>query len=375
MPSTDVRVSVSDGVTTTVTSAASTDADLTAKVVLTGLTANTDYTYQVRLDGTLCGPIGRFKTAPAAAGSACNFTVAFGGDAISGSSHVSFARVLATGALMFLHMGDLHYDDNSTNTPALFHASFDRVFRQERQAALYRGMACAYVWDDHDFGANNCDGTSVTKAAAASVYRQRVPHYTLPHATADYQTFDIGRVRFILTDQRSESSPRANTDNSSKTMLGATQKTWFKGLLSSSPGMLIVWVCPRWFGKKPATGGADDWSGFTTERTELADYIKANCHGRVIVLSADLHTLGIDDGTNHDFATGGGEPLPTFQAAALDQNPVSGAQTYTSGEFTTRGQYGTMAIADTGGSTIGVTWRGFNSAGTQLTSLAFNINV
>jgi alkaline phosphatase D len=276
--------------------------------------------------------------------------------------------------LFFIYLGDRNYENTSTNSPAIFHATYDRIMRSHPQARLHAEIPIVYVWDDHDYGANNSNGASSSKPAVAAVYRSRVPSYTLPHATAVYHTFDVGRVRFIVTDQRSEASPNTDTDNSSKTMLGSTQKTWFKSLLSSSSGMVIVWICPRWF-RAGAAAGADSWSGFTTERTELVDYIKANCHGRVIVISADLHTMGIDDGTNHDFATGGGEPLKTFQAAALDQTPVSGGETYSHGEYTNTGQWGTMEVTDSGGSTVGITWTGYNSVGTQLVQYAFSISV
>lgn len=372
--STDVRLVYSDGSTVTTSGAQSTDSDLTVKFALTGLAANTAYTYQIQLDGEMRGPIGRFKTHPAAAGTACSYTVAFAGDALSNTTAHTFDKIRLADPLMFLHLGDLHYQDVSTNSPALFQAAYDRVHTVGTQGRLYREIATAYVWDDHDYGANNSDGSSASKPAAAAAYRSRVPHYALPDATQVYHTFDIGRVRYIVTDQRSEASANAATDNSSKTMLGATQKTWFKNLLSSSSGKLIVWVCPRWF-RAGTNAGADDWSGFTTERTEIADHIKANCPGRVVVISADLHTLAIDDGTNFDFATGGGGPLKVFQAAALDQTPVSGGGTYSHGEFTNVGQYGTMEISDSGGSSISVTWRGFDKTGATLVTYAFSVSV
>jgi alkaline phosphatase D len=357
------------------TSVVATDSDRAVRLDLTGLAADTAYTYEV-LSGGLVHATGRFRTLPTA-GAPASFTVAFGGDAETGSTVGAFASVLALNPLQFIHLGDFHYENITANTPALFHAAFDTVFRSRPQADLYANVPTQYVWDDHDgAGGNNTNGSAAGWPAACSVYRQRVPSYALPHATAIYQTWDVGRVRFVITDQRSQASANGATDNSSKTLLGATQKTWFKDTLSNSPGMLIVWICPRWFGKGP-TAGADNWGGFTTERTELADHIKANCPGRVVVLSADLHTLGIDDGTNHDFATGGGAPLPCFQAAAFDQPPVLGtAVTYSEGgQFLNREQWGSMQIEDSGGSTIDVTWRGHGSAGNVLVTYAFSVSV
>src|SRR5690606_13311322 len=102
-----------------------------------------------------------------------------------------------------------------------------------------------------------------------------------------YYSFEVGRVLFIVTDLRSMASNKTATDNSSKTMMGAAQKTWFKNLISDSnnAGKLIVWVCSRVWGGV-TTVGADHWGGFTTERTELADHIKTHALGRFCVLSA-----------------------------------------------------------------------------------------
>jgi phosphodiesterase/alkaline phosphatase D-like protein len=371
--STDVRL-VIDG--TTITAAESTDADRCVRFDLTGLAADTEYTYQVQLDGDLVDYVGRFKTAPAAPGVACNFMFALAGDAETASISHAFHRVRMADPLFFLHLGDLHYLNIATNTPSAFQAAYDQVFTLRPQAMLYREVPTVYVWDDHDFGANNANGTSPSRPAAGGAYRSRVPHYPLVDSVSIHHTFDIGRVRFIVTDQRSNASPDSDTDNSSKTMLGAAQKTWFKGLISSSPNMLIVWVCPRIFGGS-VVAGADHWGGFSTERTELCDHIQANAPGRVVVLSADGHYLAIDDGTNHDFVTAGSEPLQVFQCAPLDKvaaSPGSGA-TYSEGTFTNDRQFGTMAVTDAGGSTIDVEWKGFNDAGTTLITHTFTVTL
>lgn len=160
-------------------------------------------------------------------------------------------------------------------------------------------------------------------------------------------------------------------DGPTKTMLGATQKAWLKSEISAWSG-LIVWVCPRWFGNANHT---DSWNNFATERAELVDYIKANAHGRVVVLSADQHYLAIDDGTNVDHATGGGEPLPTFQTAPLDKTVSALGGTWTHGNFNANGQFGTMAVADSGGASIGVTWTGYDSTGAVLSTLSFSVSV
>lgn len=356
----------------TLTAPQTPDSDGVARFDLTGLAADTLYTCAVVADDAVCATVARFRTHPAAAGTPAHFMVAFGGDARVGSVHPVFDTILRADPLMFLHLGDMHYGNIATNTPAAFQAAFDTVQACPPQGRLLASVATAYVWDDHDFGGNNCDGSSASKPAAAGAYRSRVPHYALPHATAIYQTWDIGRVRFVVTDQRSEASPSAMADGPTKSVLGSTQKSWFKALIASSPGMLIVWICPRWFAN---ANHADSWNNFAVERAELVDHIKANAHGRVVVLEADQHTLAIDDGSNVDHATGGGEPLRCFRAAPLDQTPSAPAATYSHGEWDALGQFGTMSVADAGESSIGVTWRGFNAAGTELVEYAFSVAV
>jgi phosphodiesterase/alkaline phosphatase D-like protein len=345
-----------------------------ARMTITGLAADTAYTCRVVADSDPVRSLdGAFTTLPAAG--AASFTVAFSGDTDTGNNHEVFDTIRNADPLMFIHLGDLHYEDIATNSPALFRAAYDRVLSANRQSQLYRNVPTTYVWDDHDSGPNNSHAATVP-AAACSVYRERVPHYPLVQSSGPiYHSFVIGRCRFVVTDQRSQASDGTAVDDASKTVLGATQKAWFKSELDAAvaAGQLVVWVCSRTFGGLPATGG-DHWGYFTTERTELCDYIQANAPGRVVVLSADRHSLDIDDGTNHDFTTTGSEPIKTFQASPLDRtlNGTYGGATYSEGSFfAAKGQFGTMEVTDSGGATLGVVWRGFNSAGTQLVSYSF----
>lgn len=371
----DVRLALTGPSGTTHTSAVSVDHGQPVRFDLAGLSPDTAYSCVVEVGGvSLGGTTGSFKTAPSGA---CSFTVAFSGDAFTKSNHASFHEIRALCPLLFLHMGDAHYRNIATNDPKAFHAAFDEMLAQPRQNELFANVPTAYVPDDHDYGTNNSNSTSPSKPAAMSVYRQRVPSHPLVEAGPGgslYHSFDIGRVRFVMTEQRSAAVPDSNTDNSSKTMLGTAQKTWFKNLLSSSAGMLVVWVCPRTFDAGTTVGG-DSWAGFTTERREIADHIKANCHGRVVVLSADMHALGIDDGSHYDFATEGGEPLKVFQASPLDIPAPGGWGTYSEGLFTGNGQFGTMDIVDAGGSSIDVTWKGRDSTGAILATHSFTVSV
>lgn len=350
-----------------------------ARFHVSGLSPDTTYYCAVRDRGVIdAATIGRFTTPPAS-GSA-SFRSAFAGDCGTGTNHAVFPQIVAKDPLFFIHLGDLHYENIGTNSVSAYLAAYDAAQAPANPAALLREVPTLYMWDDHDFGQNDSHGGSAGRDAACEAYRIRVPHPPLVETEttgAVYFTHRVGRVLFIVTDQRSRASNKTATDNSGKTILGSAQKAWLKGILAApaNSDTLFVWVCSRVWGGAPASG-ADHWGGFTTERTELADYIKANCPGRLIVLSADMHSLAIDDGTNHDFATGGGGATPTFQAAPLDRtgNETYGGGTYSQGgRFTNNGQFGVMDVTDPGGSTIAVSWKGYDSSGAELVTYNFDV--
>jgi hypothetical protein len=367
-PVASLELTLDDGVNAPwQTSALATDADRVARFDLTGLAADTRYTYALPN-----GQSGEFRTHPAAAGTPCSFSIAFGGDQDAGTSHPVFDEIRSHDPLMWFQIGDWGYPNPTENDPKHWHANYDANLRAPSQARLYSRVASQHVWDDHEgAGGNDTNGSAVAWPACAAAYRSREPHYPLPHARAAYQAVRIGRVLFIFTDQRSEASPNSATDNASKSMLGATQKAWFKNLIATEPGP-IVWICPRWFANANHT---DSWNNFSTERAELCDWIKLYAHVRVQVWGADKHSGGIDDGTNVDHATVGGEPLPTFQAAPLDRAPTALSGTYSHGEFNGNGQFGLVRFTDTGGATIEVEWELRNSTGSVLTSYTFVVAV
>jgi hypothetical protein len=103
------------------------------------------------------------------------------------------------------------------------------------------------IWDDHDFGGNNSNRKASSHEAARLTYEEYVPHYPLASGEGDvpiYQSFAVGRVKFILTDLRSERDDAKKKDNAGKSMMGARQKEWFKKELLEANGKypLICWV-------------------------------------------------------------------------------------------------------------------------------------
>jgi hypothetical protein len=165
-----------------------------------------------------------------------------------------------------------------------------------------------------------------------------------------------GRIQFIVMDCRTFKSDQAATDNSSKTILGATQKQWVKDTITDSTAAAIVLVsdCP-WTGA-PEVGG-DHWGGYNTERQEIASHITASGK-KVVVIAGDTHVLAHSTGTTY------AQGIPGFQASPLNNTSSIKADpwdaTYPAAGVAGTQQYGRVVVTDTGTS-ITLAFTGYDS--------------
>ncbi len=349
---------------------------------LTGLQPDTAYFYALEIDGVLLKDrAGRFRTFPRE-DRAASFSFVCAGDASTGSTHKVFNTILDENPLFFLHLGDLHYGNVHSKLVAEYRQKYSETLGSKTQANLYRNVPIAYVWDDHDFCGNNSNGTFEGKAAARIAYQQCVPHYPLIESVAQgpssipiYQAFTVGRVRFLLTDTRSERSDPDDDDNAEKTILGQKQKDWLKDELSRGKDKykLVVWVNSIPWITDAEHSTDDQWLGYQTERTELGSFIETNDIRNVCMLSADTHLLAIDDGSNNHPPAGAGG-FPVFQAAPLDRPNSDKCGPFSRKKFDShKGQYGLVKITDTGGAKVQVEWIGKRAgASTPLDSFPFS---
>ncbi|MDX2521383.1 alkaline phosphatase D family protein [Streptomyces stelliscabiei] len=355
---------------------------------VTGLAAGTRY--WMRVDNGTLNPsfASTFRTHPAPAGERASYIFGAAGDAgLTGdgyeggitnatSDSLVFDTMTAQAAseewAWFSHLGDLHYKNIATNSPALFRSAyFDNmnyggvVNPGARQATFFRSLASTYVWDDHDYGPNDSDRTSASNAAANQVYREWVPHYTLPSASAIYQTWQVGRVLYIASDVRSARDPNSNPQAPTKTMLGSAQKTWMEGVLSAARGNgaeALVWQSPsRW------VGGTDTWSDFLHERLEMVQMFgDTGWLDRMIMVTADMHALSICSGPHNPYGR-----FPMYMFAGMDAGAWStSAADYDIGSVAGRRQYGTMRVADSG-HTIALTGTGYHDGTVMMRHTAY----
>lgn len=387
---------------------------------LRNLDPGTRYFYALEVNGRVeRRQRGDFRTFPLGAAS---FTFAYASCARTGSTSDIFETIRRNRPLFFLNVGDFHYLDIATNDVRRYLAAYDQVLASPAQAELYRHTAFDYVWDDHDSGGNNTDRRAAAHEAARTAYEACVPHYPLaenPGPAPIYHTFDVGRVKFIVTDLRYHKDERKKKDDEKKTMMGAAQKEWFKKELLAANGKypLICWVSSvPWIGewgtncypirskvygfihqtnatqfregptsrrrdRRPVQypGDQDHWSIYSTERREIADFIKANQIRGLCILHGDAHMLAADDGRHSDYATGGGAPLPVMCAAPLDKTPSIKGGPYSQGIYRVRdqdgeGAFGLVTVTDKGRE-IAVHFSGRNNQNQEKVALDFKVPV
>jgi alkaline phosphatase D len=283
-----------------------------------GLQPDTVYRYAIETAAGRDERAGRFRTF---ADGPYSFAFAFGSCASTGSNNLVFDTIRRRAPHFFLHLGDFHYANIGVDDPWRFREACNRTLRSPRQSALNREAPIVYVFDDHDFGRDDSDGTSVTKAAVQRVYRERVPHYPLPLSAVPpdaapgtgplgpiAQAFSIGRARVIVSDTRSERTPQRAPDAATRTMLGPAQRQWLVDELTRAADEktpLVFWACTvPWITKENPRSG-HGWEPYARERAEIAGTIsRLGLTSRLIVLSGDAHMAAIDDGTNSNYVTG-----------------------------------------------------------------------
>jgi phosphodiesterase/alkaline phosphatase D-like protein len=344
--------------------AATSSTDQVATFVVDSLEPGRTYHYAVEAQGRLeqwrHGAVTTFPAGPA------TFSFAFASCAQTGSNGAVYDAIRASDPLFYIATGDMYYGDVSTNEPAAFARLLTTTWAAPAQGELYRSTSLAYTWDDHDYDGNDADRTAASRPAALASYRTYVPHYpfVLQGEQAPIaQAFSVGRVRVVLTDQRSARSPAADPDDAAKSMLGAEQRDWLihELVTSSRTHALVVWVgASPWI--VPASPGDDTWGGYTTERRLLSDAIERAGVDNLLMLSGDAHMVAIDDGSHNTFASSGEPSFPVFQAAPLDRPPGTKGGPYSEGVSTEPGQFGLVHVEDDGAemvvSLVGRSWDG-----------------
>lgn len=171
--------------------------------------------------------------------------------------------------------GILHRNRHTRALPEL-----KRLFSSTHQYA---------IWDDHDYGYNDCDRTYPHKYKTLEAFKLywANPNYGFQSTPGVFFQFSWSDADFFMMDDRFYRSPDKAVDDGTKTMLGQEQLAWLKDCLLSSEATFKIIVC----GNQVLDENTiyESYNFYKKERTDILDFIRLNKVSGVLFLSGDMH--------------------------------------------------------------------------------------
>ena len=196
-----------------------------------------------------------------------------------------FAEMASRKADLILFLGDFPYTAKGAKEEI---RSGNRTIRDVVGFRHLTSSTPTYgIYDDHDFGPNDCDGTHANADEALATFKEYWPNpsYGLPDDKGIYCSFVVRNVELFMLDGRYPARKKE------KTMLGKTQFEWLCNGLKNSKSRYKVLVSGTQFGRVKSDG----WAGnnYVGERDKLFSFIYENAITGVIGISGDVHRSDI----------------------------------------------------------------------------------
>ncbi len=208
------------------------------------------------------------------------------------------------------------------------------------------------IYDDHDFGPNDCDGTHKNADEALAAFKEywANPTYGLPEDKGIYCSFVVGDVEFFLLDGRYPAR------KSQKTMLGKIQFKWLCDGLKNSKSRYKVLVSGTQFGRVKDDG----WAGkyYLGERNKLFSFISESGISGVMGISGDVHRSDIYQlpiGENrffYDFTPGS-----LSRTHRAPPNPLPKTMIHSYGKKTDNNMYGEIEFRPASDKNVAIIFR------------------
>ena len=282
-------------------------------------------------------------------GEPTKFRLAFGG----GAGYVPpnermWDTIRAEKPDMLLLLGDNVYSDDPT-TPAMQHYCYYRRQSRPEFSRLVATTPVYSIWDDHDFGTNDCSGGPAIdkpewKRPVWNVFKNNWvnPGYgggeKQPGCWYDYY---VGDVHFVMLDGRYYRNLKPE-DNGRSSMLGPVQRQWLLDTVKNSQGKLIVLCSPVPWVFEAKGDSKDTWNGFKEERNEIFDFLAEHKIEGVVLMSADRHRSDL-----WKIERENGYPLYEFNSSRLTNQHVHGEMKAAVFSYNKKQSFGTVDIDTT----------------------------
>ncbi len=265
-----------------------------------------------------------------------------------------FQEMAARKANLILFLGDFPYTARGAKDEVR------KGNRELRDVIGFRQLTSSTptygIYDDHDFGPNDCDGTHKNADEALAAFKEYWPNpsYGLPEDKGIYCSFVVGDVEFFLLDGRYPARMKQ------KTMLGKIQFKWLCDGLKNSRSRYKVLVSGTQFGRVKADG----WAGtfYVGERKKLFSFISENEISGVIGISGDVHRSDI-----YKLPIGKGRSFFDFTPGALSRthrtppNPLPKEMIHSYGKKTDNNMYGEIEFRPASDKNMAIIFRSFSA--------------
>lgn len=230
----------------------------------------------------------------------------------TGSNAAVFDRIRTEAPDFFVHQGDLHYEDASTE--AIWRGGMEASLTAQRVAAMLRQVPMFYDWDNHDWGGQGSYSGSPVGSFAPTAIRELVGQQTHPRAI--YRTWAHKGVRFVELDRWSmrDNPDGLADDDPAKRMLGADQEAWlYQTLQASTEDVIILFAGFPLYSNMVREGR---WGSYLAEVGRIATWLNAHpaVKQRLIAVGGDSHSICADNGANAMWG------IPSLNCSPLHQS-------------------------------------------------------
>ena len=186
--------------------------------------------------------------------------------------------LLIVGDNVYADSTDYNHHWDSHTLERLDNRQFARTIRQVPTYA---------VWDDHDYGPNNSDGTQPGKENSLRAFKEVFanPYYGTEETPGIFSHFGRGGVEFFLLDCRYHRSPNRTANGQDKRFFGDGQFEWLVERLKASQAKFKVLVCgSTWHASR-----GDGLQLYDFARRRLLQAIVDHSIDGVVFVSGDVH--------------------------------------------------------------------------------------
>lgn len=239
---------------------------------------------------------------------------------------IVFRKMRERNADAVIFLGDFPY--SSAGRLAELRSGHRLIRENGHFSALASSVPLYAIWDDHDFGENDADGSNRYKDEALQAFAEYWPNPENKDRGEKgiYTSFLINDVEVFLLDTRYH----ASQSKAAPALLGERQFAWLcQGLAKSEARYKLIAS-----GVPLASDNRDGWSGdyFQAERDRLFSCIAENRVSGVVMISGDLHRAEVNRFRIGSLLDGGG--LYDFTSSPLKarsirrQDPAGGSLLY-----------------------------------------------